>query len=264
MSKIRVVVGIRKGAILKAKGEKIMLNLGKVVSVVLAVVFLSPMAFSGHSQNPAKSGGPEAAILKADPLSLPLLTAIPPEQQIQLALSAAPPEISRHATVYVLESKGYVKARTGTNGFTCLVEREYPEEIAPLCYDAEGSATTLLVGLYREELRVAGISQAEIKRRIDAGYKAGKFKVPRKPGLAYMLSTQNKVYDLSQEKLIAAPPHLMFYAPYAKAEDLGGFIGVHMPFILSEGRPDAYIIVVPSWLSQALKQETPPAADHSH
>lgn len=230
----------------------------KIVLAVLAVAFLGAAACSGKSQNAAKTDAPEAAILKGDPLSLPPLTAIPPEQQIQLALSAAPPEISQHATVYVLEAKGYIKARAGTNGFTCLVEHQYPETIEPHCYDAEGSATTLPVRLYREELRVAGIPEEEIARRIAAGYKAGRFNAPRKPGLVYMLSAQNKLYDPFVKKIIAGPPHLMFYAPYATQKDLGVFVGMHVPFVLGEGQPDTYIIVVPASMCAALEHTPSP------
>jgi hypothetical protein len=171
------------------------------------------------------------------------LTAIPAEQQIQLALGAAPPEISQQATVYVLESKGYVKARTGTNGFTCLVERQYLGTLEPTCYDAEGGATTLQARLYREELRAAGIPEEEIQKKIDAGYKTGTLKAPRKPGLAYMLSTQNKAISPIDNRMVHVPPHLMFYAPYTTNKDLGGFLGWYMPHVIFEGQPDAFIIV---------------------
>ena len=90
---------------------------------------------------------------------------------------------------------------------------EYADQtVEPVCYDAVGSATTLLARFYREELRAADVAEEEIKKRIGAGYKAGKFKAPRKPGLVYMLSTQNKVFNPFTKKIVAAPPHLMFYA----------------------------------------------------
>jgi hypothetical protein len=40
---------------------------------------------------------------------------LPREEKIKLAESAAPPEISGKATVYVLERSGYTKAREGAN-----------------------------------------------------------------------------------------------------------------------------------------------------
>jgi hypothetical protein len=183
-----------------------------------------------------------------------LLTDIPAEQQIQLAMSAAPAEISRHATILVLLSTGYAVARAGTNGFTCLVERQYLETLEPSCYDAEGNATTLQARLYREELRVAGMSEAEIESRISDRYKAGIFKAPGKPGLVYMLSAHNRVYNDRTKKIIHAPPHLMFYAPYATQKDFGEFVGPHVPYVVLEGRPDAYLIVNPALIAAALPQ----------
>lgn len=86
-------------------------------------------------------------------LPLDPLTALSPEEQTRLALSMAPPEVSSRASLYVLTPKGYTQVRTGTNGFSCLVEREFLETVEPVCYDAEGTATTLQARLYREELR---------------------------------------------------------------------------------------------------------------
>ncbi|MGA2538305.1 MAG: hypothetical protein ABSF53_20005, partial [Terracidiphilus sp.] len=72
----------------------------------------------------------------------PTVTASTPrERQIELALSAAPSEVSNKATVYVLGSKGYEKAREGTNGISCFVWRSFKETMqvsaAPACFDAE-------------------------------------------------------------------------------------------------------------------------------
>jgi len=197
-----------------------------------------------------------------------ILTEIPAEQQIQLAMSAAPPEIARHATILLLGPNGYVTARTGTNGFTCLVERQYLETLEPSCYDAEGGATTVKVRIYLEELRAAKIPEEEIERRINERYEAGIFKAPGKPGLVYMLSPHNRVYNDRTNKIIHAPPHLMLYAPYATQKDFGEFVGPHVPYVVLEGRPDAYIIVVPALMAAALQQpangaETD-ANKHSH
>ena len=42
------------------------------------------------------------------------------EQEIELALSAAPEHLRSDATVYVFGKKGYEKVRSGKNGFTCI------------------------------------------------------------------------------------------------------------------------------------------------
>jgi len=168
------------------------------------------------------------------------------EERIKLAESAAPAEISGKATIYLLERTGYVKVREGANGFSCLVERQTPLTMEPECYDAEGSATTLLTRLYTEEQRAQGKGEEQIANEIEAGYKSGKFKAPRKPGIIYMMSEHNHVLNPQNQQIIHFGPHLMFYAPYAKDEDLGSPPSSRsMPFLVNPGKPDAVIIVVP-------------------
>ncbi len=172
------------------------------------------------------------------------LTALSTEEQSRLALSTAPPEVSSRASLYVLTPKGYTQVRIGTNGFSCLVEREFLETVEPVCYDAEGSATTLLARLYREELRAQGLPEDEVGRRIEAAYRDGRLRAPRKPGLVYMLAPEQLSWNPFARKVWQAPPHFMLYAPFATQEDLGGFSGPHMPVVAWPGQPDALIIIM--------------------
>lgn len=168
------------------------------------------------------------------------------EEKIKLAESAAPPEISGKATVYILERSGYVKVRDGSNGFSCFVDRQTPFNKEPTCFDAEGSASTLPTRLYVEDLRVQGKTEDQVHAAIEEGYKTGKFRAPGKPGIVYMLSDQ--VYLLtSGSQIVHVPPHLMFYAPYATDKDIGSPpASASMPRIIRPGQPDAYIIVMPA------------------
>ncbi|MGA7906044.1 MAG: hypothetical protein WCA16_01460 [Candidatus Sulfotelmatobacter sp.] len=169
---------------------------------------------------------------------------LPREDRIKLAESAAPPEISGQATVYVLDRSGYVKVRDGSNGFSCFVDRQTPWNSEPTCFDAEGTATTLPTRFFAEQERAKGKSEEQIKAEIDEGYKSGKFKAPAKPGIVYMMS--DSVFILVQGKLLNVPPHLMFYAPYAKDKDIGSPpAAANMPHLIRAGQPDAYIIVIP-------------------
>ena len=177
---------------------------------------------------------------------------LPREERIQLAESAAPPEISSHATVYLLEKNGYVKIREGTNGFSCFVDRQTPLNMEPTCFDAEGSSTTLPTRLYTEEQRSKGKSEEQIKAEIDAGYKSGKFKAPDKPGIVYMMSDRGYLLDPGTNQLVRIPPHLMFYAPFATDKDIGSPPAArNMPRVIRPGQPDAYIIVVPGPVEHA-------------
>lgn len=171
---------------------------------------------------------------------------LPREERIKLAESAAPPEISGKATVYLLERSGYVKVRDGTNGFSCFVDRQTPINTEPTCFDAEGSATTLAARLYVEEQRATGKSEEQINKEIDEGYKTGKFQAPKKAGIVYMMSDRAYLLDPGTKQVIHIPPHLMFYAPYAVEKDIGSPPSrPDMPRLIRPGQPDAYIIVVP-------------------
>src|SRR6185312_13376144 len=64
----------------------------------------------------------------------------PVDVQIALARSAGPP-VGAAATVYVIGPHGYVRAVEGTNGFTCLVDRDRLDVLAPECFDAAGAPT---------------------------------------------------------------------------------------------------------------------------
>ena len=167
------------------------------------------------------------ALIPATAQELPRVydASMPRDQQITLAESAAPAEVSSHATVYILGPKGYEKAREGTNGFSCFVVRQFltPTEttIAPQCLDAEGSRTLLLVYMHGEELRTNGKSEAEIKADVASGYKEGRYQNPNKPGFLYMMSSENRLNPTSDKSNGIFPPHLMFYAPNMTAKDIG-------------------------------------------
>lgn len=168
----------------------------------------------------------------------------PRDEKIKLAESAAPAEISSKATVYLLERSGYVKVRDGTNGFSCFVDRQTPWNSEPTCFDAEGSRSTLQTRIFVEEERLKGKPEEKIKAELDEGYKNGKFKAPAKPSIAYMLSDSGFLLA-GGNKLVHIPPHLMFYAPYAKDEDIGSpRPGASLPRVLRAGQPDAYIVVM--------------------
>jgi hypothetical protein len=172
-------------------------------------------------------------------------TSVPRDEQISIALSAAPKAIREKATVYVLGPKGFEKAREGTNGVSCLVGRHFTKSgettIEPECYDPEGSRTLLLADLYGEELRAKGTPEAEIKPDIKNGFKDGQFKAPSKPGVRYMLSSDNRLGPTPDGKTVYVPPHFMFYAPYMTGKDLG-YDSV-APFLVQPGEPYTTMIV---------------------
>jgi hypothetical protein len=163
--------------------------------------------------------------------------------QVALAESAGPP-VAADAAVYVLGAKGYTRVRQGKNGFTCLVSRERPGTMEPECFDAVGTASVVPVRLFIEEQRAAGTAEDRIQAMVEDGYRKGRFKAPAKPGLVYMLSAHNYVFDPERRGIVHFPGHLMFYAPYATQKDVGS--GPGAPYIVAPGTPQALMIVVPA------------------
>jgi len=164
--------------------------------------------------------------------------------EIEMAVNAAPEDLRAGAGVYVLQRSGFAKVRDSRNGFTCVVERR-SGHLAPKCYDAEGSASTLQASLKRGELLMQGMAPGEIEKRIDEEYRDGRLHAPTKAGIVYMLSTDDNLQD-SSGKTHHIGGHIMVYAPYLRNSDIGvtaeqTWRPTHV-WVQYEGRPDAYLI----------------------
>jgi hypothetical protein len=167
------------------------------------------------------------------------------QKEIALALSACPASVATKAAVYVLDKSGYVRVRDGQNGFTAIVQHSLPTSQEPQCMDAEGTRTFLPRILKVAELRAQGKTPEEIKRFVADAFAKGVFQAPTRPGVDYMLSTEN-VVTIDEAKGIVAPfpPHVMFYGPYMTNADLGSDGNPAGPaFVAGEGSPHALMIV---------------------
>lgn len=164
-------------------------------------------------------------------------------KETAMALSSCPPSVAGKAAVYLLEQPGYVKVRETQNGFTAIVQHSLVTSQEPQCMDAEGTRTFLPRILKVAELRAQGRSPEEIKRFVADAFAKGVFQPPSRPGITYMLSSENQVPN---EKGTPAsfPPHLMFYGPYLTNADIGSDGKFAGPvFIVGEGSPHALMIV---------------------
>jgi len=165
------------------------------------------------------------------------------DEEIAFAESAGPPGIAKSATVYVLKRGGFEVARKGSNGFACIVTRDDPGSFEPQCFDPEGTEALLPVAIERARLLEAGASRDEVEAAIGKAYADGQFRVPRRSGVTYMLSKANRVYN--GKDIINYPPHIMIMAPYVTNDDIGAdHSDPNLPWVLNEGRPSAYIMVV--------------------
>jgi hypothetical protein len=167
------------------------------------------------------------------------------DQEIALALEAAPAAVSAKAGVYVHDKDGYTKARASQNGFVCLVDHRIPNAVEPQCMDAEGVKTFLPKYLLVAALRAQGKPEPEIRQAVKAGFASGKLKAPKRPGIIYMLSPHN-VVTIDEVKGVAVPfpGHLMFYAPNMTSADVGSDGTPASPiFVVDEKTPHALMIV---------------------
>jgi hypothetical protein len=105
-----------------------------------------------------------------------------------MALSAAPESLRAGVGIYQFGSKGFRLTRASSNGFNCLVEREESHGLSPLCFDPEGSRTTLHTVMRRGELIQLRKSWPQIGAIIAKDYRTGRLHAPRHAGVAYMLS----------------------------------------------------------------------------
>src|ERR1700686_2355057 len=137
--------------------------------------------------------------------------------EIDLARTAAPPSISRDATVMVLGRHGYETAVEGKNGFVCMVERAWmgpfgspefwnPKNRGPLCFNPPAARSILPLTLKRTELVLAGLSKAQIIDGLKTFQNNGL--PPIEPGgMSYMMSRQGRLNDSAGHWV----PPLMFY-----------------------------------------------------
>lgn len=175
-------------------------------------------------------------------------------EEISLAMTAAPEEISARADIYVLLGTEYVKARAGTNGCSCMVGRDLHEGSRyPICFDQEGTRTTLLREIKQSSLRAKGTSEDEIKRLVEAAYKSGELRMPARPAMAYMMSPQQVLFSspLAEGRRVGPWwPHLMLMMPGLDPAQLGlaDSSKVDVIQIHREGAHHAELIVkVPAW-----------------
>jgi hypothetical protein len=170
--------------------------------------------------------------------------------EIALAKSAAPENISSHATVKVLTRSGFETAVQGDNGFVCLVMRSwsavpdprdshYAALRAPICFDPVAARTVAPVEELRTKLGLEGKPPEAIGSEVAARY--GNGQLPKMEGVAF-------AYMWSASQLFPEGghwhPHMMVYAPYYKNSTLGSnAAGGHLPFVAGEGSPYTVVLI---------------------
>lgn len=183
-----------------------------VLASLALLAFLStasPSVRAAQLQSPYPAMAPIGQYLMADRQS-----------EIDLARSAAPRAISSHATVLVLGTNGYETAVSGTNGFTCLVDRSWtkafdddnfwnPKVRTPICFNPPASRTVVPYNVFATKLALAGATEATIRARLTAAIVDGQLQAPENGSMAYMMSKDQYIDD----HVKAWYSHVMIYTP---------------------------------------------------
>lgn len=149
-------------------------------------------------------------------------------EEIALAQSAAPPAISKNATVLVLTRSGYATAVKGTNGFVCYVGRgfggapDWPERWNPriraaACDNPQAvrSFTPLLT--MRTAMTLAGKTDGEIMARLKAALRSKEIPALAAGSICYMMSKSSYLSAYGTHNMA----HVMFYVPTRDGVDWG-------------------------------------------
>jgi len=166
---------------------------------------------------------------------------LPRETEMRLAVNALPKALQDGASILVLESGAYVKAKQGTNPFTCIVSRR-SGNFYPVCFDEEGTRTILPAYVDDAVMRVKGMSGEEVERLLAKGFADGKYQPPARAGIAYMLSPLNYMIGKDGKLARNAPPHTMFYAPFLTDGMVAGMPG-RTAFIDRPGPHGMFIVL---------------------
>ena len=191
--------------------------------------------------------GPAAAVAQSETASRTGPRAVLPRaQEIALARSAAPAEVSGAATVLVWDGDDFDVAERGANGVTCYVARSWVHSLEPHCFDVEGSETILPIHILELRLQVEGMDEAAIDAEIERRIASGALRLPARPVMSYMMSAGQQLIGDDGTPVGAWRPHLMIYYPYLTSDalGLGATPSMEAAVVVDPGTPFSNLMVV--------------------
>ncbi len=141
---------------------------------------------------------------------LPELTLPSQEEELELAVRAAPAAVSSEATIWVSGRDGYVVAREGSTGWGCLIQYSMSGTARfPRCDDPDRVRTLFPTFFLLEEMRREGATASQYLARLEEGYASGEFSPPPRGAISYMYAPG------------PIPPHIMIAQPACDESTVG-------------------------------------------
>jgi hypothetical protein len=188
------------------------------------------------------------------------------EAEVAPAKSAAPANISDHASLKILTDTGYETFRSGDNGFVCMVLRGWaaptytPVQVrglvydatvrAPICFDPLAARTVLPYYELRSKLGSEGKSPDQIADAVQAAYAKGE--LPRRDTVSfgYMWSAEQNLGPGAGHW----HPHMMVFAPYYENVSVGNNVfGSPLPQVTDDAGTPFTVVVIPVDMHLAIK-----------
>jgi len=183
---------------------------------------------------------------------------MPQAEEISLAKTAAPANISERATIKVLTRSGFEVAQQGDNGSVCMVMRGFsaptysPAQFrnlvydatvrAPICFTPAAARTAMPYYELRTKMALQGKNPDEIAAGVEAAYAKGDLPRRDEVTFAYMWSAnQNLASGVGHWH-----PHVMIFAPYYDNAMVGGNpFGSPLPQLTDDARTPFAVVVIP-------------------
>jgi hypothetical protein len=192
---------------------------------------------------------------------------MPQKAEIALARSAAPTNISSHATINVFTAHGFETVHKGDNGFVCLVMRGFtgaptfrplqirdaltydPKTLAPICLNPQAVEIVLPYYELRTKLGIEGKSPSMIADAVRHAYEVGALPKRDRVSFGYMWSADQVLGPAGHWH-----PHVMVYAPNYENAMLGGNPpGAPLPEVSDDDGSPFSVVVIPVDPSLAIK-----------
>lgn len=183
---------------------------------------------------------------------------MPQAEEVALAKTAAPANVSERATIKVLTNTGFEVAQPGGNGSVCMVMRGFsaptyspaqfrnlvydPTVRAPICFTPAAARIVMPYYELRTKLALQGKNPEEIAAGVEAAYAKGELPKRDEVSFGYMWSRrQNLASGIGHWH-----PHVMIFAPYYDNPQVGGNpFGSPLPQLSDDAGTPFSVVVIP-------------------